>query len=67
MHRIACIFALKVGFLPFQNMTKLASEEKIRGTSEPQGRVERIKKIKGYAFVHLEDCKVGFFDLNCLK
>ena len=40
-----------------RNLTTSVSEEKIRETFECHGRVERVKKIKDYAFVHFEDRK----------
>ena len=40
-----------------RNLTTSVSEEKIRETFESHGRVERVKKIKDYAFVHFEDRK----------
>ena len=42
-----------------RNLTTSVSEEKIRETFECHGRVERVKKIKDYAFVHFEDRKMA--------
>ena len=37
-----------------RNLTAQVSEDKLRETFEDHGRVERVKKIKDYAFVHFE-------------
>ncbi len=38
-----------------RNLTVSATEERIRQAFEEHGRVDRVKKIKDYAFVHFED------------
>ena len=40
-----------------RNLTTSVSEEGIRELFEEHGRVERVKKIKDYAFVHFEERK----------
>ena len=38
-----------------RNLTLSVSEEKIREVFERFGKVDRVKKIKDYAFVHFDD------------
>ena len=38
-----------------RNLTATLTEEKLRETFEAYGKVDRVKKIKDYAFVHFED------------
>ena len=38
-----------------RNLTQDVSEEKLKEMFEPHGKVERVKKIKDYAFVHFDD------------
>lgn len=38
-----------------RNLTVDATEEKIQEVFEEYGKVDRVKKIKDYAFVHFED------------
>ena len=38
-----------------RNLTTSVSEEGLRERFEEHGRVERVKKIKDYAFVHFEE------------
>ncbi|XP_052896840.1 heterogeneous nuclear ribonucleoprotein R isoform X4 [Anopheles moucheti] len=45
----------KVKVLYVRNLTQDTSEEKLKESFEQFGRVERVKKIKDYAFVHFED------------
>uniref|UniRef100_A0A6M2DRU9 Putative heteroproteinous nuclear ribonucleoprotein r rrm superfamily n=1 Tax=Xenopsylla cheopis TaxID=163159 RepID=A0A6M2DRU9_XENCH len=45
----------KVKVLYVRNLTQDISEEKLKESFESYGRVERVKKIKDYAFVHFED------------
>ncbi len=40
-----------------RNLTAMVSEEKLRELFEDHGKVERVKKIKDYAFVHFEERK----------
>lgn len=45
----------KVKVLYVRNLTQDISEEKLKEAFEQFGKVERVKKIKDYAFVHFED------------
>lgn len=45
----------KVKVLYVRNLTQDISEEKLKESFEQYGKVERVKKIKDYAFVHFED------------
>lgn len=36
-------------------MTQDCSEEKLKESFEQYGKIERVKKIKDYAFIHFED------------
>jgi len=45
----------KVKVLYCRNLTATVTEEKLRETFEQYGKVERVKKIKDYAFVHFEE------------
>uniref|UniRef100_A0A1Q3FZZ0 Putative heteroproteinous nuclear ribonucleoprotein r rrm superfamily n=1 Tax=Culex tarsalis TaxID=7177 RepID=A0A1Q3FZZ0_CULTA len=45
----------KVKVLYVRNLTQDTSEEKLKESFEAFGKVERVKKIKDYAFVHFED------------
>lgn len=45
----------KVKVLYVRNLTQEISEEKLKEAFEQYGKVERVKKIKDYAFVHFED------------
>lgn len=38
-----------------RNLTQDCSEEKLKESFEAYGKVERVKKIKDYAFIHFED------------
>lgn len=38
-----------------KNLTQDCSEEKLKECFEQYGKIERVKKIKDYAFVHFED------------
>lgn len=38
-----------------RNLTVAVTEEKIQEVFEEFGKVERVKKLKDYAFVHFED------------
>ena len=40
-----------------RNLTVTVTEEKLREVFERFGKVERVKKIKDYAFVHFEERK----------
>jgi len=45
----------KVKVLYCRNLTAAVTEENLRETFESYGKVERVKKIKDYAFVHFEE------------
>ncbi|XP_063707203.1 heterogeneous nuclear ribonucleoprotein R isoform X3 [Culicoides brevitarsis] len=45
----------KVKVLYVRNLTQDISEDKIKEQFEQHGKIERVKKIKDYAFVHFED------------
>lgn len=45
----------KVKVLYVRNLTQEISEEKLKEAFELFGKVERVKKIKDYAFIHFED------------
>ncbi|XP_049821165.1 heterogeneous nuclear ribonucleoprotein Q isoform X1 [Aethina tumida] len=45
----------KVKVLYVRNLTQEISEEKLKEVFEGYGKVERVKKIKDYAFIHFED------------
>ncbi|TRY77284.1 hypothetical protein TCAL_10197 [Tigriopus californicus] len=47
----------KVKVLYVRNLTVNVTEERLRELFEAHGRVERVKKIKDYAFVHFEERK----------
>lgn len=38
-----------------RNLTQDCTEERLKESFESFGKVERVKKIKDYAFVHFED------------
>lgn len=46
---------LQVRVLYVRNLTQDCSEEKLKEVFELHGKIERVKKIKDYAFVHFED------------
>jgi heterogeneous nuclear ribonucleoprotein R len=48
-------FFFKVKVLYVRNLTISVSEEKLREVFEAYGKIDRVKKIKDYAFVHFED------------
>lgn len=45
----------KVKVLYVRNLTHEITEEKLKGVFEGFGKVDRVKKIKDYAFIHFED------------
>lgn len=58
----------KVKVLYVRNLTQDVTEEKLKESFEPFGKVERVKKIKDYAFVHFEDrdsALKAMNELNC--
>ena len=48
-------FIFQVRVLYVRNLTQDCSEEKLKETFEQHGKIERVKKIKDYAFIHFED------------
>ena len=50
-----------------RNLTAAVTEEKIQEVFEEFGRVERVKKIKDYAFVHFEDRDKAMDAMNGLN
>ncbi|XP_066598368.1 heterogeneous nuclear ribonucleoprotein R isoform X1 [Prorops nasuta] len=45
----------KVRVLYVRNLTQDCTEEKLKECFEKYGKIERVKKIKDYAFIHFED------------
>ncbi|XP_039305794.1 heterogeneous nuclear ribonucleoprotein R isoform X9 [Solenopsis invicta] len=45
----------EVRVLYVRNLTQDCSEEKLKESFEQYGKIERVKKIKDYAFIHFED------------
>lgn len=56
----------KVKVLYVRNLTQDISEEKLKESFEQYGKVERVKKIKDYAFVHFEDRDNAVLAMRCL-
>lgn len=48
-------FASQVKVLYVRNLTQATTEDMIKESFEEFGGVERVKKIKDYAFVHYEE------------
>ena len=46
---------LQVKVVYIRNLSAEATEEKIKEHFEQYGKVERVKKMKDYCFVHYED------------
>jgi len=57
----------KVKVLYVRNLTQEVAEEKLKEHFEEFGRVDRVKKIKDYAFVHFEDRDSAVKALNELN
>lgn len=57
----------QVKVLYVRNLTAMVSEDKIRETFLEHGNVERVKKIKDYAFVHFEDRSQAVAAMNALN
>jgi heterogeneous nuclear ribonucleoprotein R len=49
-----------------RNLTAAVTEEKIREVFEEHGKVDRVKKIKDYAFVHFEDRDMAVVAMRAL-
>lgn len=47
--------SFQVKVLYVRNLTQYCSEEKLKEAFEQYGKVERVKRIKDYAFIHFED------------
>lgn len=50
-----------------RNLTVSLTEEKLRESFEAFGKVDRVKKIKDYAFVHFEDRQQAIAAMNALN
>ena len=50
-----------------RNLTVSLTEEKLRESFEAFGKVDRVKKIKDYAFVHFEDRQLAIAAMNALN
>lgn len=57
--------AVKVLYV--RNLSQEITEEKIREQFEPFGKIERVKKMKNYAFVHFEDRSSAIEAMNELN
>jgi len=56
-----------VKVLYVRNLTATLTEEKLRESFEAFGKVDRVKKIKDYAFVHFEDRQQALAAMNALN
>ncbi|XP_072161852.1 heterogeneous nuclear ribonucleoprotein Q isoform X3 [Bemisia tabaci] len=57
----------KVKVLYVRNLTHDCSEDKLKATFENFGKVDRVKKIKDYAFIHFEDRDAAVNAMNDLN
>lgn len=57
----------KVKVLYVRNLTQEVTEEKLKEAFESHGKLERVKKIKDYAFVHFEDREKAIAAMNDLN
>ncbi|XP_063243886.1 heterogeneous nuclear ribonucleoprotein Q isoform X4 [Bacillus rossius redtenbacheri] len=57
----------KVKVLYVRNLTQDCSEDKLKESFETYGKVERVKKIKDYAFIHFEDRDNAIKAMNALN
>ncbi len=57
----------QVKVLYVRNLTAVVTEEKLREVFEEHGKVERVKKIKDYAFVHFEERKQAVAAMDALN
>ncbi len=57
----------QVKVLYVRNLTQSVTEDRLRQVFDPHGRVERVKKIKDYAFVHFEEREQAIEALNALN
>ncbi|KAI5711619.1 hypothetical protein M8J75_001866 [Diaphorina citri] len=60
-----CDIIVKVLYV--RNLTQYCTEEKLKEAFEQYGRVERVKRIKDYAFVHFEDRQEAITAMNELN
>ena len=49
------VFVVQVKVLYVRNLKSDVTEEQLRDKFEEHGKVERVKKVKDYGFVHFED------------
>lgn len=57
----------KVKVLYVRNLTSEVTEEQLKQLFEEYGSIERVKKIKDYAFVHFEDRNLALKAMNNLN
>jgi len=57
----------RVKVLYVRNLTQATTEEMLKGTFESYGTVERVKKIKDYAFVHYDEREDAIKAMNALQ
>jgi RNA recognition motif-containing protein len=57
----------KVKVLYVRNLTADVTEEQLKSLFEEFGSIERVKKIKDYAFVHFEDRNLALQAMNGLN
>ena len=67
LHEFLSLSRLQVKVLYVRNLTAAVTEEKLQEVFEEFGKVERVKKIKDYAFVHFEDRDKAMDALNGLN
>ena len=49
------VFVVQVKVLYVRNLKSDVTEEQLRDKFEEHGKVERVKKVKDYGFIHFED------------
>merc|ERR1711881_585588 len=57
----------QVKVLYVRNLTATVTEEKLQEVFEEHGKVDRVKKIKDYAFVHFQDRDKAVVAMNALN
>lgn len=57
----------KVKVLYIRNLTQATSEDMLKSSFEEYGKVERVKKIKDYAFIHYENRDDAVKAMNTLQ
>ena len=50
-----------------RNLTATVTEEKLQEVFEEHGKVDRVKKIEDYAFVHFQDHDKAVVAMNALN